>query len=94
MVYEQSQEIEARLKKVLRLIRRGGYSTPKLAARLGVSVPTISRCIESLRDRGYAIRSVRMRDAWRYVLDGAPDSTGHGFEGDRGSGDQVSALRR
>lgn len=94
MVYRQSRDIEARLKQVLRLIRRGGYSTPKLAVRLGVSVPTISRCIESLRERGYAIRSVRTRDAWRYVLDRAPAAPRMGSEGGRESDEQVSTLGR
>jgi biotin operon repressor len=75
MVYKRSLAIESRLKEVLRLIRKGRYSTPTLAAKVGVSIPTISRCIESLRDRGYPIKSVRTQDAWRYVLDqpsGAP----------------------
>jgi biotin operon repressor len=68
------QEIEHRLALVLRLLRKGRYSTPKLAAKLGVSVPTISRCIESLRDRGYVIRSLRGGDNWRYVVESNPIS--------------------
>ena len=72
MRYRRSQEIEHRLAEVLRLIRKGRYSTPKLAATIGVSIPTISRCVESLRARGYEIRSVRGQRAWRYVLEGGP----------------------
>jgi biotin operon repressor len=75
MVYRRSQEIENRLALVLRLLRKGRYSTPKLAAKLGVSVPTISRCIESLRDRGYVIRSLRSGDTWRYVVESQPSSS-------------------
>jgi biotin operon repressor len=72
MIYRRSQEIELRLLQVLRLIRKGRYSTPKLAEKLGLSIPTISRCIESLKDRGYGIRSVRVRGSWRYVIEGQP----------------------
>jgi Mn-dependent DtxR family transcriptional regulator len=43
MLYKRSLEIEQRLETVLRLIRSGRYSTPKLAERLGVSIPTVSR---------------------------------------------------
>ena len=74
MMYRRSQEIEHRLAYVLRLLRTGRYSTPKLAAKLGVSVPTISRCIESLRDRGYGIRCLRSGDTWRYVVESEPPS--------------------
>lgn len=70
MIYQRSQAIEQRLAEVIRLVRTGRYSTPRLAEKLGVSVPTISRCIESLRDRGYTIRSVRNRGGWTYRLDG------------------------
>ena len=70
MMYGRSQEIERRLLQVLRLIRKGRYSAPKLAAKLGVSIPTVSRCIESLKERGYGIRSVRSGSGWRYVVEG------------------------
>jgi biotin operon repressor len=72
MLYRRSQEIEDRLVEVLRLIRTGRYSTPILAAKIGVSIPTISRCVESLRDRGYGIRSLRGQRAWRYILESEP----------------------
>lgn len=36
MLYERSLKIEKRRGTVLRLIRKGQYSTPKLAEQLGV----------------------------------------------------------
>lgn len=68
MIYERSQTIERRLETVLRLIRTGRYSTPSLAEKVGVSIPTISRCVNALRKRGHEIRSERHSDGWRYVL--------------------------
>jgi len=50
------------------MIREGGYSTPKLAGELGVSIPTISRDVTALRERGYAIRSERTDEGWQFVL--------------------------
>jgi biotin operon repressor len=83
MLYVRSQEIEHRLVEVLRLIRTGRFSTPGLAEKIGVSIPTISRCIESLRHRGYEIQSVRLRGAWRYVLLGGSPSDRKTRCGDR-----------
>jgi biotin operon repressor len=68
MLYKRSLEIEQRLETVLRLIRSGLYSTPKLAERLGVSVPTVSRYVTALRERGHDIKAERQSRAWRYVL--------------------------
>ncbi len=68
MLYKRFLEIEQRLETVLRLIRGGRYSTPKLAERLGVFVPTISRYAAALRERGYDIKAERQSGAWRYVL--------------------------
>jgi transposase len=59
MLYQRSLEIEARLNQVLRLIRTGRYSTPKLAEKVGVSIPTISRYVTALREHG---------TGWRYFL--------------------------
>lgn len=70
MPYQRSLEIEQRLDRVLRLIRKGGYSTPRLAEELGVSIPTISRCITALRARGHGIRAEQRAKGWRYVLTG------------------------
>jgi len=68
MLYQRSLEIEKRLEAVLRLIRSGGYSTPKIADQLGVSIPTVSRDMTALRERGHNIRSMRAADGWRYIL--------------------------
>jgi transposase len=68
MLYERSLEIERRLGTTLRLIRTGQYSTPKLAERLGVSIPTASRYVTALRTRGYDIRAMKEAGGWRYIL--------------------------
>ncbi len=73
MPYQRSLEIEKRLQEMLRLIRSGSYSTPMLAQRLGISIPTASRHLTALRARGHRIRSERRAGRWRYVL--ASDST-------------------
>ena len=67
-VYKQSQKIEQRLAELLRLLGTSRYSSPNLAATLHVSVPTISRSIAALRDRGYDIRAIKRGDGWFYVL--------------------------
>jgi biotin operon repressor len=68
MPFERSLEIERRLDDVLRLIRTGRYSTPMLAEEVGVSIPTISRCVTALRLRGHDIRAEKQEGGWRYVL--------------------------
>jgi len=68
MIYQRSQAIERRLETVLRLIRTGRYSTPTLAEEVGVSIPTVSRCVNALRERGHDIRAEKHSDGWRYVL--------------------------
>lgn len=68
MLYQRSLEIETRLQTVLTLLRSGRYSTPMIAKELGISIPTVSRDITALRERGHEIRSVRNRGSWRYVL--------------------------
>jgi biotin operon repressor len=67
-MYQRSREIEQRLQEVLRLIRSGKFSTPLLATRLGVSIPTVSRYVTALRERGHEIRTERKEGRWRYVL--------------------------
>lgn len=69
MPYERLLAIESRLQTVLRLIATGDYSTPELASEVGVSIPTISRDVTALRQRGYAIRAERIGMAWHYVLE-------------------------
>lgn len=68
MLYQRSLDIERRLATVLRLIRSGGYSTPMIAEELGISIPTASRDVTALRQRGHNIRSQRQDDGWRFVL--------------------------
>lgn len=68
MLYQRSLEIETRLQAVLTLVRSGRYSTPMIAKQLGISIPTVSRDVTALRERGHDIRSERNRGTWRYVL--------------------------
>lgn len=68
MLYQRSLDIEQRLRLVLELISTGEYSTPRLAEKVGVSVPTVSRDVQALRERGHKIRSERQSDGWRYVV--------------------------
>jgi biotin operon repressor len=68
MQYERSLEIERRLEQVLQLIKTRQYSTPLLAEEVGVSIPTISRCVCALRERGFDIRSERHGTSWRFVF--------------------------
>ena len=70
MRYQYSLEIHERLENILRLIRTGDYSTPALAEKIGVSIPTISRIVAALRARGHDIRAERHDGGWRYVLSG------------------------
>lgn len=68
MLYRKLMDIEKRLTDVLGLIRAGKYSTPELANRLRVSIPTISRDVLALREQGHQIRVERHRGKFRYVL--------------------------
>jgi len=74
MPFERSLEIERRLDDVLRLIGTGRYSTPMLAEEIGVSIPTISRCVTALRARGHDIRAEKHEQGWRYMLANKRDS--------------------
>jgi len=76
MPFERSLEIERRLDDVLRLIRTGRFSTPMLAEEVGVSIPTISRCVTALRLRGNDIRAERLDGGWRYVIVCTDSSSG------------------
>lgn len=68
MAYRKSLEIEARLDRVLKLIRKGRLSTRGLAEEVGVSIPTMSRCVQALRQRGHQIRAEQAEGGYRYVL--------------------------
>ena len=72
MLYQRSLDIERRLEAVLRLIRSGHFSTPMIAEQVGVSIPTVSRDVTALRERGYDIRSQRKDQGWRYFLSPEP----------------------
>lgn len=68
MMYQRSLDIERRLEAVLGMIWLGHYSTPRIAENLGVSIPTISRDVTALRQRGHNIRAECGGTGWRYVL--------------------------
>ena len=70
MRYQQTLEIHQRLTTVLRLIGTGRYSTPAIAEKVGVSIPTISRIVAALREQGHDILAERTSKGWRYVLRG------------------------
>jgi len=70
MRYQHSLDIHERLEAVLHLVETGRYSTPALAKEIGVSVPTISRIVAALRERGHDIRAERTSKGWRYTLNG------------------------
>lgn len=68
MFYQHSLEIQERLETVLVLIETGRYSTPALAKEVGVSIPTVSRMVAALREKGHEIRATRKGNAWCYTL--------------------------
>lgn len=72
MLYKRSQEIEKRLYDLLELVRCDRHSTPTLARTLGISQPTVSRCLTALRERGYSIRAVKDESGWWYELAAEP----------------------
>ncbi len=84
MHYRHSLEISDRLEAVLRLIRTGGYSTPALAKEIGVSIPTISRIIATLRERGHDIHAKRGRNGWFYELMSHEFTANHTSSGSAG----------
>lgn len=63
-------EIERRLEIVVWLICTGQYSMLTQAERLGVSIPTASRCETSLRRREYDIRAEKWARGRRYFVRG------------------------
>ena len=73
MRYQKSLEIEQRLAEALQLIQTGQYSTPMLAEQLTVSIPTISRYVMALRERGHRIRAERHPEGWRYITTSKAD---------------------
>ena len=81
MVYKRSQAIEKRLLDILDLVWRGRQSTPTLAQALGISQPTVSRCLTALRQRGYSIRAVKDEIGWSYELEVEPADSTLGHDG-------------
>jgi biotin operon repressor len=74
MRYQLALDIHDRIEEVLRLIKTGQYSTPALAAAVGVSIPTISRIVAILRKQGHSIHSVRTSKGWRYIFHPSDDA--------------------
>lgn len=68
MDYDRALEIGQRFAAIVDLIRTGRHSTRSMAAELGVSEPTISRCLAALRHRGYLIEPRRRERGWCFVL--------------------------
>lgn len=69
MRYARSFAIAGRHGQLITLIRSGEFSSRVLAEKLNVSEQTIYRDIDSLKERGYVIRSVRLSRGWAYKLD-------------------------
>jgi predicted DNA-binding transcriptional regulator YafY len=78
MRYDRSIAISDRLRRLVRLIRTGNFSSPALAQKLAVSAQTIYRDIDFLRVQGYVIESVRRSGGWAYQLLAEPAKTPHG----------------
>jgi predicted DNA-binding transcriptional regulator YafY len=79
MRYERSLAITSRHERLIDLIRSGEFSSRELAEKLEVCEQTIYRDIESLKRRGYSVRSVRLSRAWAYRIDNsAPVPNGGG----------------
>jgi predicted DNA-binding transcriptional regulator YafY len=70
MRYQRSLAIAKRLRELLALIRRGTYSSPTIAEKLGVSEQTIYRDIVFLKHQGHPIRSVKVSTQWAYQFVG------------------------
>ncbi|MFO0508493.1 MAG: helix-turn-helix domain-containing protein [bacterium] len=47
-----------------------------LAEKLGISIPTVSRDVMALRERGHDIRAERSDGGWRFVLVGKSPNSG------------------
>lgn len=75
MLYQRSLDIERRLQTVLKLIETGNFSTPELAEEIGVSIPTISRDLTALRQRGHCILAEREDKTWHYRLAAEQNNT-------------------
>jgi biotin operon repressor len=75
MPYERSQAHEERLSLLLQLLQNSAPSSKTLAHSLDVSLPTLSRCLKALRQRGYAIKAVKHESGWSYRLTSSKSSS-------------------
>lgn len=64
MLCHRSFNVERRLKAVLGMIREGSHSAPCMGGELGVSIPTDSRDLTALPQRGHNIRAERGENGW------------------------------
>jgi transposase len=78
VIYERSLEIERRLAQVIDLIQHGRHSTRSLAETLRVSIPTVSRCLAAVRERGHRIEARKSGGEWHYVYLGRKAAHGEG----------------
>jgi predicted DNA-binding transcriptional regulator YafY len=76
-MYKRSRVIEERLQRIIGMLRSGRYSARSLADSLGVSTPTVFRCVAALKERGYPILARRDRVCWWYELDDSDGTIGH-----------------
>lgn len=72
MRYERLLAISRRHSRLVDLIQAGRHSSRSLATRLKVSEQTIYRDVDSLKERGYTIRAVRLAEGWAYQLFAGP----------------------
>ena len=71
MLYQRSLEIEQRLDgSALPDSRRRTFDA-QLSSRTQTRIPTISRCVAALRERGHDIRAEKHDGGWRYVVHGS-----------------------
>jgi hypothetical protein len=80
MRYQRSLAVTKRLTDLLALIRRGTYSSPNIARKLGVSEQTIYRDILFLKQQGNRIRSVKLSSQWAYQFVGKGAAAPQGKE--------------
>lgn len=78
MRYEKTLSIQSRHDRLLKLVRKGKFSSPDLAKKLGVSEQTIYRDIDFLKKQGYPIRPEKHADGWAYHL--LPDAAASSSE--------------
>lgn len=57
---------EPRLADLLKRLKAGISPVDQLAAELGISKQTLSKCIRTLRERGHDIRTIRGPEGWEY----------------------------